>query len=240
MLEYARPNYLGIATWVPVAFGLCDGVGVSLVRSAGPAFWARAWFIRPASWLSVLAPGGLFIAILFFFSFLSLPPVVTLLVVVLLRLIFFHEWDFLFLLVGGLRGADGGIDPDSVPSLAVSMTRFFRDAVLVGSAMGERSGSRFAGWLGAVPLEPPPSPYKMKMEAHIIAQRQSMKASILTAGILLGFGLFLREQGRRATDIPPPPAAKPAAAGALHTTASDCNIRTSNPELAPSRKPAKR
>lgn len=163
VLEYARPNYLGIATWVPVAFGLATVLGVSWFAPLDRFLGTRLVYTPSLMAFEYLLLAAFFIAILFF-RFYPYLLSLSLLVVVLLRLIFFHEeWDFLFLLIGACVG----------PTVELILTQFqlysFNEPdflgmpfwlVLLWGAIG--IAFRRVAWV-LYPLEPPPSPYKMKM-----------------------------------------------------------------------------
>jgi hypothetical protein len=163
VVEYASANYLGIAWWTPLAFGLTTVLGVSVFAGLDRALGTR--LVYPPAYLAFeyLFLAGFFIAILFF-RFYPYLLSLSLLVVLLLRLIMFHvEWDFLFCMIAACVG----------PTVELILTQFqfftFNDPDFMGmpfwlvlqwGAIG--MALRRVAWL-LYPLEPPPLPYKIKV-----------------------------------------------------------------------------
>ncbi len=100
VLEYAKPAFLGIPNWIPIAFGLATLAGVSLFAWMDRLLSVEVDFNPSHLAFEYLLIAGFFIAILFFRLYPYLLSL-SLLVVLLVRLIFFHqEWDFLYFLMG--------------------------------------------------------------------------------------------------------------------------------------------
>lgn len=100
VLQYANPVYLGIPTWMPIAFGVATVLGVSFFAWMDRLLGVRLSYNPARLTFEYLLIAAFFIAILFFRLYPYLLSL-SLLVVILVRLIFFHqEWDFLYFVVG--------------------------------------------------------------------------------------------------------------------------------------------